>query len=670
MNLTLQKEKATKHDKDIMALEGANETPPCQDYFAYYVGLGTPGPPQLQWERVEDLSTLPGLVRFTGVGETGAYYYRAFIGSDLCGVPIPLIKGDASGKLFLQSADPEGSGNTLSRRANATEFLGLDASSVFAKYRVVYDVATDEIYVQRWVRPRKKNPAHWVNVNDRIIRPGVNRMVDVKYVNFNALRDSLSLEFQWDQYNLDGSDEFLNAVTRGPSIPPAPAEKATGSTKEEEKGKIEAKDDSLKAQRQSFNMTKDDCADREKVLKLLLAKHKQFVDELKKDQAKVDVRGFQNSVRTILIEKLGVPLELDEKETYRVQLDSSFIACKANWNADTLNKGLKDLRDARDIYQKKMDLDALSDMATAFEAVGKKAKAAALTPSLFDLRDTLVAIARKHFAERFAEEVDASSLKALGEIADKAKEAGILNSVDAVAAYKKQAEAMSKTYNELTMYRTGSIAPLQMHDYDVLSLQFKKNGTALNASPYEIQTSGGWKIDFSTGIVFSKVRDEHYFYSSLRTVSTIRSDTTMSISGGDTTTTVMNTDSTKYMGAIGANTPDEADWGLTVMAHFYPRTGLVFNGAFSLGMLLKQDGVSPMLGLSILCGRRHRAALTGGVIFANVMRLSSGYEVGAEYEVTSSTGLNSEVPNTERVIRTGFFASLTYNFAGARITKR
>ncbi len=667
--LTLSNDKPDKKDIGAKPLD-ASATHPCQDYYVYYVGKGEPRPPQLQWVEVKDFGTLPGAVRFSSDRPEEVKYYRAAIGRDLCGVPIRMTKGDSAGHFFLQAAHVELSRSVLPTKRGASCLDGCDPCSAFSKYRVVYDVSTDEICVQRWERPRGNRPARWVPVNDRIIRPGVNRMVDVKYVNYNALRDSLSLDFQWDQYNLEGSADFQNAVMRGPTTPPAAAAAESPDKTEEGKGAGGTKPDSTNATLSIRGLSTEDCDKLKKGVEALRSEHVDLITQLKKDHTKVDLKKFKATVKTILEDQVGL-LDLDGEMAYRNQLDSAFKDCKASWTKDEakINAALITIRGARDTLQRKLDLDALAAMSAEYEAVEKKAKAAPVTPSHYDLRDTLVNIARRHFPKRFAGSVDTAVLKALADVVDKAKDGGLLTS-NAAAAYKKKVDGMAKTYDDLTTYRTNSLAPLQMHDYDVLRLQFKKNGKALNASAYEIHTSGGWKIDFSSGVVFSQVRDEQYFYKALRSVTTTSSDTTVTTSGGDTTITINNVDSTRHFGTVGAETPNEVDWGLTVMAHFYPRTGLVFNPAISLGMLVKQDGVSPMLGFSMLYGRKHRVALTGGAIFANVLRLDPGYAVDTEYGVTSDTGLNSEVPNTERVIRVGFFASLPYNFAGARLTTR
>ncbi|MCB9199308.1 MAG: hypothetical protein H6596_02340 [Flavobacteriales bacterium] len=407
-------------------------------------------------------------------------------------------------------------------------------------------------------------------------------------------------------------------------------------------------------------------------IQALEALHKKEIEAIKKDHNKFSMTKWNDEVEAIMNEMGPDTLDLEGDTPYRKQLDDVFAHCDEYWTdtVGTLEKSLKDIRTYRDTIEVKLELEKLKEMAKAFEGVEKMALAEQVTPSLYELRDTLVSIGRHHFPDRLGGAVDAGTVKALGDVADKAKAYGILSSDEEVTSYKKKAEAMAKIYDKLTTYRTNSLAPIQMHDYDVLRLQFRKNGVPLNASYYEIHTSGGWKIDFSAGLVFSEVRDEDYFYRSVRSVTSSSADTTISVSGTDTTTTITRVDSTKRYGTIGSGTPDEVDWGLTVMAHFYPRTGTVFNPAIGLGMLVKQDGVSPMLGLSFLFGRKHRLALTGGAIIGNVMRLKEGYEVDGEYEVASDVGINDEVQSTEQVVRVGYFASLTYNFAGTRLSFR
>ncbi|MFD1470224.1 hypothetical protein ACFQ48_18500 [Hymenobacter caeli] len=153
------------------------------------------------------------------------------------------------------------------------------------------------------------------------------------------------------------------------------------------------------------------------------------------------------------------------------------------------------------------------------------------------------------------------------------------------------------------------------------------------------KTSGGWKVDFSTG-VFVNSGHHDFLGQEFQYVPNPTDDTKVVIKEKD--------GGQRVLLLVGA------------LAHFYYRTGRFANVALSPGLSTTTalDGLNFHLGDSLLLGTKNRVILTGGVTFREVKILDKGYHTDQEYVKKS---LPESVPTIKVFPIAGAFASITYN---------
>lgn len=222
-------------------------------------------------------------------------------------------------------------------------------------------------------------------------------------------------------------------------------------------------------------------------------------------------------------------------------------------------------------------------------------------------------------------------------------------------------------YTKLTEPRALRFAPIQLKDYDVLEFQVLRNDEVMHNEPYEFHIGGGWKVDFSTGIVATGLMDSDYFFDKVRTETTTVPDTVSILIGADTTYQIEFDEESKKYGTIREGRPNDIDWGVGFLAHFYPRTSTIMNVSVTAGALVRQQGVGVCAGGSVLLGKRQRLVLSGGAIFGKVKRLKPAWEVDVEYE-EQNAALGGEVPYTETYTQFSYFFGFSYNFAGVQLS--
>lgn len=221
-------------------------------------------------------------------------------------------------------------------------------------------------------------------------------------------------------------------------------------------------------------------------------------------------------------------------------------------------------------------------------------------------------------------------------------------------AFIEDLKKIEITYNYI-YYSSASakIAPIQIKNYDKIHFEVRKDNRSISVLDYDFNIRGGWKVDFSTGILLTTLRDYSYFYQQTKTETVSETD-----SNGTTTTKVKN------FGYIKEDRNNPMNWGVAVLAHFYPRTGTIFNSSMSLGFLVQQSNVRVMAGGSILLGREQRTSLSAGLAFGSVKRLSQDLNTNTEYEIKSPSSVTTRDLN-----QFGLFCSLTYNFKSVRISQ-
>lgn len=218
--------------------------------------------------------------------------------------------------------------------------------------------------------------------------------------------------------------------------------------------------------------------------------------------------------------------------------------------------------------------------------------------------------------------------------------------------------AVCKRYYEL-IDRTGSYnrLPVRIENRDALNVNIKLyEGTAtdpVEQSSFTLWNTGGVKIDFSAGFMWTRLVDHEFTKVYDRTV--VKRDSTFA--DGDTTVTVTNVD--KY--TIAQQDGSDFRIGAGLMAHAYWRTGGVVNPGIGAGFMINNGSVvNYLLGANFGLGRESRVVISTGFAFGKVDRLKTGTRVGADVEPGST-----EVP-TEEVWQTDLFVGVGLNFGKAK----
>ncbi|TVR83640.1 MAG: hypothetical protein EA409_02560 [Saprospirales bacterium] len=209
-------------------------------------------------------------------------------------------------------------------------------------------------------------------------------------------------------------------------------------------------------------------------------------------------------------------------------------------------------------------------------------------------------------------------------------------------------------WEEIQRWRIATIPPIQIENKDrfFVHLNQSKAENINNNFTYEFKTSGGLKIDFSTGFIITGLTDKKYY---LKSVS--RLDTTFFVDNGQPTDSIVGID-TPTLKQINEGNKDDYNFGLGILSHIYVRTGGTFNFALSPGLMLTSNtDVNILLGGSIMASDKSRFVLSGGVALGRVERLRSDLAIGEIWDDSST----SIIP-TERVPRKSWFVSLTFNF--------
>lgn len=145
---------------------------------------------------------------------------------------------------------------------------------------------------------------------------------------------------------------------------------------------------------------------------------------------------------------------------------------------------------------------------------------------------------------------------------------------------------------------------------------------------YTVAVEGGWKIDFSSGLLLSSLVNESF---------TVKEE--------------------NGVGTILKKQGDVLNYGPGALMHFYYRP---FGAGVGLGIFTNNfANVQYVLGPSVLFGNQNRFCLNGGVTMGKVTRLADGLEVGGPL-ITQDPAL-SAVPTTDR-LELGWWVGFTYNF--------
>lgn len=614
---------------------------PCANYWIYYIGDQDPQPKGLKWKKVAERNQ-HDVVRL--LNADGQQVRRAWLGRSACGGTIDLKPLD-KGKFILVDAGyiPDAT-DADSTGTNAPCLGGCTACTGFNKYRIVYDVSTNEICVQR----RKRRTGTWVAVKDRIIRPGVNKLLDVKYVNYNALRDSLSLEYRFVDLHQENAAEFVNALHSPVNVtPPAPAAvETTNPDSAERKAPFTAAPEEF---------TSAD-ADLKDVRDAVAALAKYYADQAKEldalDTPPLDPAAFHADERKdagiLCTGRVKLVLNNDTKFSRELGGVAHGIAAQPEKNA--FEALLKQMQTDHDRLYTKLHVDAVTPLVKAFNEVLADAKQSAMTPDRERLRQQLDTLIKQYEPDLYR---PGASIGAMFDALPKeAVDRKVISDPDGRKKLADQIAELKRIQLEVTTYKVFALAPIQMRDFDRLELQFRRNGRPLNDSPYEIYAFGGWKVDFSTGASFSGLFDRSYYWDGVRTTTEVLHNQ----QGGDSTTV------TRTFATIKQSDRQNFELNLAILAHGYIRTGTLFNVGPAFGMAVQSQNVKWLTGASLLIGHKQRFVFTVGKVWGTVQRLQDGLSLDSEKEYTS-TQLALK-PATQGIPMDDWFFSITLNFAG------
>jgi hypothetical protein len=530
-----------------------------------------------------------------------------------------------------------------------------DPSSSYADYRIVYNANLNYFYVQRRKKDAWTTLDRGFHLRDRL-RMRVNDLIDIRIENYNALRDSFSVKYSFEDLNQENKEEFIALFGRLQPSEDEEKEEKEGS-EEEEKEDVEKEPASVGIEALAEEVVKQD-------------KSSPTQMGLTEEQVK---QILTDEVLKGLIKDESVTLEAAKARLSTMTSDSLESGQMKGRNSAERQLFIKSIEDAVEKEEKKAEdeqaaaeeqekkalkavFTELDELLKTFETKLEESKKQEVTPDFAQLRIQLLEELNKKTA--LSKYLDLSKSTSASSQIDVAIQKAVKLKIEGVEEekIKEKAKKLQTLFSQMTVYRMSLIAPIQMQDYDRLNMEFEKNGETINASPYRFYSVGGFAVNFSTGFGVSALTDRRFYYSETRTDSTAVTN----IAGTDTTTTMVDGDT---FGKIAGERGD-LNYGLTALAHFYTRSGGKVNLSLTLGGLIQQDQVLWLGGGSLLLGQRQRLVLSGGVALGNVLRLKKGYEEG-EFAKDSNATVNGDVNFTEDRVDHSWFFSATYNFGGS-----
>lgn len=582
----------------------------CQNWWLYSIDekINTT-PAKLACEEVKDLTQLPEIVWNAITSKQKVY--RTYISENHCGKKFNFVaKSDT--KIIVVPATPAACSEPEQPCAN-----NCTVENGYQRYRIVYDFQTQSICMQK----RTCNGKEWKSLKTNNLRPGVNSFIHLDVINYNPIRDNLSLKYNFENLNLEGSQELIAALTRTSG-----AAKETNEVSEEENPTSENETD-------PDSLYSTDICDK---LRQIIATNLDLPSDLKFDEP---------TTYNTIAESWKNATQGDLYSFATNEFDDSNVSCTQEliYSLKTFHENVKKLITLQQAYE-------LNELSAAFAKELEDAKAALVAPDRNVLKDKLdKMIEEKTLLAKEKARSKASWENLATKITGKLEQIGV-NDKEALKKLGENGKSMDQAYDRMTNYTTTTFAPIQMQDYDRINLTFMSNDKPLNPTSYKFYSKGGWKIDFSAGFSVNGLNSTTYYYESIRT-ETIGTDD----DGNDITA--------KY-GKIKSKV-EAPDWGIAMLAHLYPRFGGIFQPAFAFGAQVDNDNVSFLVGGSLLLGREQRLGLSGGIALGSSLGLQPGYEIGQEVRDDNATQGGSVNVGGEARAQSCFF-SLSYNLGGVK----
>jgi hypothetical protein len=235
----------------------------------------------------------------------------------------------------------------------------------------------------------------------------------------------------------------------------------------------------------------------------------------------------------------------------------------------------------------------------------------------------------------------------------------ITNKVLTIPGHEKALSDFLLYWNRLNNFQAMIFTAFRIKDRDNVLLQFKDNKGTIRKEE-ELRVSNGFKVDFSTGIILTGLKDDEYVFK----------DTTVPYLRPGATTP---TDTTGKF--IIKENSSSRKIGFSIMAHGYPRLSSNYNLGITTGISVNTDTeINLLAGLSLMLGSQRRIVFSGGFIWGKADRLSNtvqsnfsrkdGNPAGTAQPVFY-TAADNVVPVVNDWYRS-WFAGVSYNFSARR----
>lgn len=231
------------------------------------------------------------------------------------------------------------------------------------------------------------------------------------------------------------------------------------------------------------------------------------------------------------------------------------------------------------------------------------------------------------------------------------------------------AEQYEIALNRTSNYRIFSQV-LQVPNADEINFGIRTKNSEKPLYRHNFLIKGGWKIDFSSGVLMSGLNNVDYVRKSVRL--TYRTDSA-SAAVRDTTGQTIDVNNNKM------------NYNIAFLAHLYKRSGNYFNYGLATGVTFNNSEFMMMLGGSAMFRMGNgRLAFVGGLAFGRQKVLDANqaqYQFStAKFDESKVYTLNATSPQnrvprffeetnitTYEKLKSSWFAGITYNFAGIKL---
>lgn len=213
-------------------------------------------------------------------------------------------------------------------------------------------------------------------------------------------------------------------------------------------------------------------------------------------------------------------------------------------------------------------------------------------------------------------------------------------------------------------YQINSFLPFQVKNMDVTQVTFHafRKGSSIGSSTFEFLNAGGFKIDFSMGLVATGLIDHKYI---AQTVSVVDTTYKIDVDRKRVIDTLTIVNKNKVLRS------DEGNFsiGIGLLSHTYFRTGKRINIGLTSGFTINNNAATNyLLGGSLLLGSEKRMVLSGGWAWGKVKRLENSLTEGQIIPIVSGQTTNGIV--TKDQWNRAWFFGISYNLGGATIGGR